>query len=105
MNSSFAVTTVWLAQIGNYNPAPNANIPGAGSLMDFVNTLGYWGLIFCILGLILGTIVTMVGRTAGNSILAFGGISALVVSGLGAALIGGAAIWVNHLTNFGAAWH
>jgi hypothetical protein len=105
MNSSFAVSTVWLAQIGNYNPAPNANIPGAGSLMDFVNTLGYWGLIFCILGLILGTLVTMVGRTAGNSILAFGGISALVVSGLGAALIGGAAIWVNHLTNFGAAWH
>ncbi|MDQ6900789.1 MAG: DUF6112 family protein [Candidatus Dormibacteraeota bacterium] len=105
MNSLFALATVWLAQIGNYNPAPNANIPGAGSLMDFANTLGFWGLIFCVIGLIISTIVTAVGRTAGNSILALGGLSGLVVSGLGAALIGGAAIWVNHLVNFGASWH
>jgi hypothetical protein len=38
--------TLWLARVQSYNPAPSANIPGAGSLMDFVNTMGYWGLIF-----------------------------------------------------------
>ena len=101
--NSFA--TVWLAQVQNYNPAPNANIPGAGSLMDLVNTVGYWGLIFAILGLILSSVIFAVGRTAGNSIMAMGGIAGLVTSGIAAAFIGGAAIWVNHLVNFGAAWH
>jgi hypothetical protein len=97
--------TVWLVQVGGYNPAPNANIPGAGSLMDFVNTLGYWGLIFAILGLILSSATFAVGRTTGNALIAMGGIAGLVTSGLAAAFIGGAAIWVNHLVNFGASWH
>ncbi len=101
--NSFA--TAWLVQVSNYNPAPNANIPGAGSLMDFVNTVGYWALIFAILGLILSSAIFAVGRTAGNSMMAMGGIAGLVTSGIAAAFIGGAAIWVNHLVNFGAAWH
>ena len=101
-----AVTLVTLAaQVSGYNPAPSANIPGAGSLMEFVNTVGYWGLIFAILGLILSAAIFAVGRTAGNSLVAFGGIAGLVTSGLAAAFIGGAAIWVNHLVTFGAGWH
>jgi hypothetical protein len=100
------VIGIWLAdQVTGYGTGPNANIPGSGSLMDFVNTMAHWGLIFAVLGVFLSAAVFAAGRTVGNAMLAMGGIAGLATSGVCAALIGGAAIWVNHLVNFGAAWH
>jgi hypothetical protein len=102
------VLTTWYGiylDLGFYNPASNANIPGAGSLGDFINTFAWWGLMFSVAGLSLSSIVFAFGRTAGNSILAMGGLTGLATSGLAAALIGGAQIWVNHLYHFGLGWH
>ncbi len=101
--------SVWYAAIfldlNFFNPASNANIPGSGSLGDFINTLAFWGLMLAVAGLILSAIIFALARTAGNGLVAMGGFLGLLTSGLCAALIGGAQIWVNHLWHFGAAWH
>ena len=91
--------------LGFYSPASNGNIPGAGSLGDFINTFAWWGLMLAVAGLILSAIVFALARTAGNGLVAMSGFIGLLTSGFAAALIGGAQIWVNHLWHFGAAWH
>ena len=97
---------VYLApQVSGYGGGADPNIPGAGSIMAVANTFAIWGLIGAVIALIAGAVTFGFARAAGNALVMGGALGVLFAAGLAAALIGGAEIWVNHLANFGAAWH
>src|ERR1700685_311674 len=71
-------------------------LPGGGTLQALVNVLGAWALIAALVGLVIGAAAWALGVHSQNYQQSMIGRRAVLVSGLGALLIGAAP----HLVNF-----
>ena len=86
----------------NFNPG---NLPGFGTLNDLVGGIAGWALVFALLALILGSIAWGVGHATGNIRWADSGKGGVIISGLVALLIGGAAAIINFFFHAGQNLH
>jgi hypothetical protein len=83
-----------LAQKVDLNPNPN-KLPGGHVLEGLTDGIAGFGLIFCLIGLVIGAALWGVGSTSSNYQQTFIGKRAFGVSALAALLIGGAAAIIN----------
>jgi hypothetical protein len=86
---------VWvLAQSVDLNPDPN-RLPGGDVLESLTDGIAGFGLIFCLIGLVVGAAMWGLGSTSSNYQQTMVGKRALGVSAVAALLIGGAAAIIN----------
>lgn len=85
---------VFLAQKVDLNPNPR-ELPGGDVLESLTDGIAGFGLIFCLIGLVVGAALWGLGSTSSNYQQTFVGKRALTVSAVAALLIGGAAAIIN----------
>lgn len=82
------------AQRVDLDPNPK-ELPGGQVLESLTNGIAGFGLIFCLIGLVVGAAMWGLGSTSSNYQQTFVGKRAFAVSALAALLIGGAAAIIN----------
>jgi hypothetical protein len=82
------------AQRLDLDPNPG-ELPGGDVLKSLTDGIAGFGLIFCLLGLVVGAAMWGLGSTSSNYQQTFVGKRAFAVSALAALLIGGAAAIIN----------
>jgi hypothetical protein len=83
---------------------PDANqLPGTTALQGLANGIGWWALIACMVGVVIGAVMWAFGHYSQNYQQAYNGRKGVVVSGLAAVLIGAAPYIVNFLLSKGMA--
>jgi len=88
-----------LAQTPDLSPSPSG-MPGAGQLAQLVQGLAYIALLGCGAGLIIGAGMWGVGASS-NPYQVANGKRTIVLSALGAALIGASTFLVRYFFNLG----
>ncbi len=83
-----------LAQRVDLDPNPS-KLPGGGVLESLTDGIAGFGLIFCLIGLVVGAALWGLGSTSSNYQQTFVGKRAFAVSAVAALLIGGAAAIIN----------
>jgi Family of unknown function (DUF6112) len=83
-----------LSQSVDLNPNPN-KLPGGGVLESLTDGIAGFGLIFCLIGLVIGAALWGLGSTSSNYQQAFAGKRTFATSAVAALLIGGAAAIIN----------
>jgi hypothetical protein len=83
-----------MAQSVDLNPNPN-ELPGGHVLESLTDGIAGFGLIFCLIGLVVGAAMWGLGSTSSNYQQTLIGKRALGVSAVAALLIGGAAAIIN----------
>jgi MFS family permease len=96
-----AAVTV-LSPPADVNMTPDASqLPGYPLLKDLTNGIGGWALVAAMLGIVIGAIMWAFGHYSQNYQQALNGRRGVLVSGLAALLIGGAAPIINLLVQKG----
>ncbi len=85
-------------------PSPSS-LPGGSTLQMLVNGIGWWALIFALLGLLVGAAAWALGAHSQNYQHAYVGRRMVLVSGLAALLIGAAPEVVNFFFTTGRGVH
>ena len=80
-------------------------LPGDSQLQQLTNGIGQWALIASMLGLVIGAAMWALGHYSQNYQQAYNGRRGVLVSGLAAMLIGGAAGIVNFFVHMGNGIH
>ncbi len=80
-------------------------LPGFGTIQDLVNAASAFALLGCLAAAILGGVIWAFGATSSNVAAASKGQKTVVASGLGAAVVGAAAILVNFFYHMGQGLH
>src|SRR5687768_13650341 len=83
-----------LAQKVDLDPNPN-KLPGGQVLESLTDGIAGFGLVFCLIGLVVGAAMWGLGSTSSNYQQTFIGKRAFAVSAVAALLIGGAAAIIN----------
>jgi hypothetical protein len=81
---------LWALSGPNVNFGDASGLPGTAELIRLTDSVGYWGVILAIAGLVVGAAVWALGAHSQNYHQAFTGRRAVLVSGLAALLIGAA---------------
>ena len=81
------------------------NLPGDPQLQQLTNGIGQWALVASLLGLVIGAAMWALGHYSQNYQQAYNGRRGVLVSGLAALLIGGAAGIVNFFVRMGSGIH
>jgi len=82
--------------------SPDASqLPGTKTLENLANGIGWWALIACMVGVVIGAVMWAFGHYSQNYQQAYNGRKGLIVSALAAVLIGGAPYIVNFLMSKG----
>ena len=81
------------------------NLPGDSQLQQLTDGIGQWALIAALLGLVIGAAMWALGHYSQNYQQAYNGRRGVLVSGLAALLIGGAAPIVNFFVRMGNGIH
>lgn len=76
---------------------PNAGTLGASTLETLADGIGFWALIACLVGLVIGAGAWALGSHTNNYQYSSSGRRAVLVSGLAAVVIGAAPVVVNFL--------
>jgi hypothetical protein len=78
------------------------NAPGSGAITDIINAIGFYGIVACLIGLLLSGLILAIGPRLGFSQASTIGKVGIIAS-LGVAfLIGISATLVNYFYNAGA---
>lgn len=84
----------------SFNPTMDG-LPGGEAIQRMVNTLGAWTLVACLVGVFLSVAYMALGSHSNNHNQSVNGRRGLIVSSIGALLIGGAPTIVNFFFNAG----
>ncbi len=91
-----------IADAGSVTLTPDGTkLPGFPVLQDLANGLGGWALMAAMAGLVIGAVMWAFGHYSQNYQQAYNGRRGVLVSGLAAVLIGGAAQIVNFFLHTG----
>ena len=88
----------------SFSPS-SGGLPGSGTLADLTNGVGWWALLACLAGLVVGAATWAIGSHANNYQHASSGRRAVLVSGAAALIIGAAAPILNFLFSAGQKLH
>lgn len=78
------------------------NAPGSGAITDIINAIGFYGIVACLIGLLLSGLILAIGPRLGFSQASTIGKVGIIAS-LGVAfLIGMSATLINYFYNAGA---
>lgn len=83
------------------NPDTGA-LPGTQFLQQVANGIGSWALIAAMIGVVVGGVMWAFGHYSQNFQQAYNGRRGVLVSGLAAALVGGAPYIINFFTSKGS---
>jgi MFS family permease len=81
-----------------------SQLPGTAALQDLANGIGWWAVIACVVGVVIGAVMWAFGHYSQNYQQAYNGRKGVMVSGLAAALIGGAPHIVSFLLSKGSSF-
>ena len=84
------------------DPDPNG-LPGGEQLAGLIDGLGFWALLACLAGLVIGAALWGLGSLSRNQMAVGGGKAAVGVSLAGALVIGAAAALINFFFSTGGA--
>jgi hypothetical protein len=83
----------------------SSSLIGSGTLQSLVNGIGFWALLACLAGLVIGAATWALGAHTNNYQHASTGRRAVLVSGAAALAIGAAGPLLNFLFNQGRSLH
>jgi len=86
------------------NPS-SGDLPGSAVLQKLADGIGWWALIVCLVGLVIGAAAWAIGSHTNNYQHASAGRRAVLVSGAAALVIGAAPALMNFLFGAGQAVH
>jgi hypothetical protein len=78
-----------------------SSVPGSHTLQTLADGIGWWALIACLVGLVIGAAAWALGSHTNNYQYSSSGRRAVLVSGIAAIVIGAAPVVVNFLFNEG----
>jgi hypothetical protein len=87
-----------------FNPT-SGSVPGSSTLERLANGIGFWALIACLVGLVIGAGAWALGSHTNNYQYSSSGRRAVLVSGMAAIVIGAAPVVVNFLFTAGKAFN
>ena len=92
----------WLLAVKNVEVKPQASgLPGSSVLQDLINGLAFWGLLACLVGVIVAAAVWAFAAHSNNHHYSANGRRGLLVSAVAALLIGASAAIVNFFAEAG----
>jgi hypothetical protein len=92
----------WLMSSPAVNITPSSGgLPGAGELEALAGGIGFWALIACVVGLVIGAGAWALGSHTNNYQASSSGRRAVIVSAMAAVVVGAAPIVVNFLFSAG----
>ncbi len=80
-------------------------LPGSNVIQTLTNGIGWWGLVLCLVGLVVGAATWAIGSHTNNYQHTTNGRRAVLVSGAAALVIGAAPALLNFLFNQGTSVH
>ncbi len=86
------------------NPTASG-LPGSSQLQSLANGIGFWALLACVVGLVVGAATWALGAHTNNYQHASAGRRAVLVSGAAALVIGAAPGLLNFLFSAGQSVH
>ncbi len=87
-----------------FHPDPTA-LPGGSVLQNLTNGLGWWALVFALVGMLVGAAAWALGSHTQNYHQSYSGRRAVLVSALAALLVGAAPALVQFFFSTGAKVH
>lgn len=91
---------LFAADIVNLSPDENG-LPGGETAKQFVNGLGYYALLFCLVGLVLSAGLWAIGAFSSNYTQSVNGKKGFLICAGAALVIGAAAQLVNYFQGVG----
>jgi len=84
-----------------FHPSAGSGVPGSTTLETLANGIGWWALVACLVGLVIGAGAWALGSHTNNYQYSSSGRRAVIVSGMAAIVIGAAPVLVNFLFSEG----